>query len=100
MVQARSDPSATEPVSAQLEIAFPSASLALSVPVRTVKVSLADVSRKFSVSVVITGASLAAVTETVKVAVAVCIPSVTETVNVSEALVARALIGVLFGAKV
>ena len=45
-----------------------SASLAAKVPVATVKVSFAAVSRKFDVAVVMTGASFAAVIETVRVA--------------------------------
>ena len=68
------------PVIPHVVTAFDSTSVAANVPVTTVNVSAAAVSRKFDVTVVITGASFAAVMDTVKVAFVVWKPSVTVTV--------------------
>ena len=81
------------------EIVFDSASVADNVPVWIVNVSAAAVSRKLRVVVEITGASLTAETETVKVALADAVPgSVVVTVNVSLAFAASAWMADVLGA--
>jgi hypothetical protein len=80
VVQGKRDDTVEAPVIPHVDTVFDSASVAENVPVATVNESAAAVSRKFNVNVVITGASFAAVMDTVKVAFVVWNPSVTVTV--------------------
>ena len=101
-VHARRSETVVAPVMLHDEIVFDSTSVAANVPVCTVNVSFAAESVKLAVLAtfwVMTGASFAAVIDTVNVAVVVYVPSVTLTVNVSLAFVARALITDAVGKK-